>query len=169
MQLVKADISYKEEILAYKEEFVKRGDSMDGCGMLSRCETAEEYLEWCRKFSDDTLCPADKVPSTQYFGVVDGRIVGMIDLRHHIDHPVLSVWGGHIGYSVRPAERRKGYAKEMLRDVLAEAKKRGLEKVLVTCTEGNEGSEKTIRANGGVYEKTVDVDGETVKRFWITL
>ena len=169
LELVKADIRYKDEILAYKEAFLRSGDSMDGSGMLRHSETAEEYMDWCRKFSDEALCPADKVPSTQYFGVVDGKIVGMIDLRHHINHPVLSVWGGHIGYSVRPDERRKGYASEMLRLVLERARARGMEKVMVTCDANNTGSEKTILKNGGIYEKCVDVDGEKIKRYWITL
>lgn len=169
LRLEKADIRYKDEILSYKEEFLRAGDSMDGTGMLRRSETAEEYLDWCNKFSNPSLCPADKVPSTQYFGMVGDRIVGMIDLRHHIDHPILSQWGGHIGYSVRPSERRKGYAREMFRLVLQEAKAMGMEKMMVTCTDGNIGSEKTILAGGGIYEKTVDAEGELIKRFWITL
>ncbi len=41
--------------------------------------------------------------------ILDNRVVGAIDLRHHIDHPILGTWGGHCGYSVRPSERRKGY------------------------------------------------------------
>ena len=52
LELVKADIRYKDEILAYKEAFLRSGDSMDGSGMLRQSETAEEYMDWCRKFSD---------------------------------------------------------------------------------------------------------------------
>lgn len=96
-------------------------------------------------------------------------MVGIIDLRHNLNNPVLSLWGGHIGYSVRPSERRKGYAKEMLGLMLEEARKRGLEKVMISCSTENEASERTILANGGVYEKTVSVENEQVKRYWITL
>lgn len=99
----------------------------------------------------------------------DNRIVGVIDLRHHIDHPILGTWGGHCGYSVRPSERKKGYATEMLRLDILKAKELGIHKMLVTCDEGNVASEKTIIANGGVYENTIDVDGDKMKRYWITV
>ena len=56
------------------------------------------------------------VPSHMYLAVRknDRRLVGIIDLRNHINHPILGTWGGHCGYSVRPSERRKGYAKRFL-------------------------------------------------------
>ena len=91
------------------------------------------------------------------------------DLRHHIDHPILGLWGGHMGYTVRPSERGKGYAKEMLRLNIQNAKAMGIEKLLVTCDVNNKASEKTILANGGVYENTIDVDGSQMKRYWIEI
>ena len=111
------------------------------------------------------------VPSSTYLAVrrSDDRLVGIIDLRHHIDHPILGTWGGHIGYSVHPDERRKGYATRMLQLDLENARKLGIQRVMVTCDDGNTASEKTILKNGGVYEKDVLVDGRVVKRFWIEL
>ena len=43
-----------------------------------------------------------------------------------------------------------------------------MQKLLVTCNINNQASEKTILANGGVFEKTIDVDGSQIKRYWIT-
>ena len=111
------------------------------------------------------------MPSHVYLAMrqSDGRLVGIIDLRHHIEHPILGLWGGHMGYSVRPDERGKGYAREMLRLNLENCRQRGLEKVMVTCSRDNPASERTILGCGGVFEKEVLVDGEWIKRYWITL
>jgi predicted acetyltransferase len=79
----------------------------------------------------------------------------------------LETWGGHCGFSVRPSERGKGYAKEMLRLNIENSKILGIEKLLITCDVENIASEKTILANGGVYEKTIEVDGCKIKRYWI--
>lgn len=98
----------------------------------------------------------------------DNRLVGIIDLRHHINHPILGTWGGHCGYSVRPSERGKGYASEMLRLNIQKAGAMGIDKLLVTCDTTNLASEKTILANGGVFESVIDVDGCPMKRYWIS-
>ena len=92
----------------------------------------------------------------------------MIDLRHRLND-FLAEYGGHIGYSVRPDERRKGYAKAMLRMVLKEAKARDLQRVLITCDDDNVASARTIEANGGVFERKTSLDGEVLRRYWIEL
>lgn len=158
-------MSLKEEILASDHG----GDAFAGCGELRQAATMEEWLRVLAEYEDEKNVPEGRVPSTSYVAVRegDGRIVGIIDLRHHINHPILGLWGGHMGYTVRPFERGKGYAKEMLRQNLLHCRERGMERVMVTCAETNAASERVILANGGVYEKTVVVDGEGIKRYWI--
>lgn len=94
----------------------------------------------------------------------------MIQIRHCFNE-FLEKYAGHIGYSVCPTERRKGYATQMLRLALPECKALGLDRVLISCVEGNEGSKRTILRNGGVYESTVFEPGEGVylERYWIDL
>lgn len=120
---------------------------------------------------NENTCPKGKVPSSIYLAVriSDNKAVGIIDLRHHIHHPILSVWSGHIGYSVRPSGRGKGYGKEMLRLILQKCRDRNMDKVLITCSQTNSASEKAILSNGGIFEKEVCVDGDVIKRYWITL
>lgn len=173
LRLIKPTIEYADDIMQFRQELIDAGDSdfFAGCGSLRDCSTAEEWLQMLNNQENIETCPKGSVPSNTYLAVrsSDNRIVGIIDLRHHINHPILSVWGGHMGYSVRPSEREKGYATEILRLNLQNCRDRGMEKVLITCDCHNTASEKTILANGGIFEKEVCVDGEKIKRFWITL
>ena len=173
IRLIKPSLQYREEIAAFRREIMETDgpDGFDGCSGLGGCDTVEAWLALLESRERQETCPPGGVTSDAYLAVriTDDRIVGIIDLRHHIDHPILGLWGGHIGYSVRPAERRKGYAREMLRLNLENCRARGLEKVMVTCSRGNIASEKTIQANGGIFEREVEVEGEMIKRYWITL
>jgi predicted acetyltransferase len=171
IKLIKPTLEYAKDIMEYRQEFLDLEDSLDGCGSLRACPSAKEWISDLRMLENLDTCPKDKVCSDTYLGVrvSDNAIVGVIDFRHHINHPILGVWGGHIGYSVRPKERRKGYATEMLRQILLICRQHGLERVLVTCNEDNIASKKTITANGGIYEKTVKVDGVKKERYWIDL
>ena len=170
IKLVQPEVTDADEIWAYRGEMLAAGMSIDGGAALEKVASPEEWIKKVRLCEKAENCYG-KVPSHVYLAKRerDGKMVGIIDLRHHIDHPVLSVWGGHIGYSVRASQQRKGYGTEMLRLLLPMAAERGLKRVLITCTDGNIGSEKIIRKNGGVYEKSVTVEGETIKRFWINL
>jgi len=172
MILIRPTMEYANQIMEYRQEFLVAGDSMDGCGPLRRYDDPKEYLEMCRMMENPETVPEDKVLATQFLYVrkKDNKVVGMIQIRHYFNE-YLEKYAGHIGYSVRPSERRKGYAKEMLKNVLPFCREIGLEKVLVVCIDGNIGSEKTILANGGVYESTVLEPNENrnLKRFWINL
>lgn len=169
IRLVKPTVEYDEEIMSYRTVFLENGEMIHGGSMLEEYDSTEKWLAHLEEFS--SRCPEGFVPSDTFLAVDgDNRVVGLIDCRRHIDHPILGEWGGHIGYSVRPSERRKGHAKEMLRQALEIYRGRGIGKVLVTCDVGNTASERTILANGGVFEREVDDgSGHGIKRFWITL
>ena len=173
IKLVRPTTEYAGQIMQYRMEFLENDPSecMGGCGNLRRCESAQEWLDEVTKLSDPALCPEGYVRSDTYLAVrvFDNRLVGVIDLRHSIDNAALSEWAGHIGYSVRPNDRRRGYAKEMLRLNLANCRALGIKCVLLCCDHDNIASERTILANGGVFERTTEANGKTVKRYWIEI
>ena len=94
----------------------------------------------------------------------------MLNFRKNLNEFLLQS-AGHIGYSVAPSERRKGYATKMLQLALQEAPKYGLTKVLITCTDDNVGSIGVIENNGGVLEdiRIDPYDNELTRRYWITV
>ena len=172
MKLVEPSLKYAAQIRAYRESCLEHGSSMDGCGPLRKCETPEEWLAEVEAYKSEETVPPGRVPATQYLFVreEDDAVVGMIQIRHRFNE-YLEKYAGHIGYSVRPEERRKGYATRMLRAVLPECRRLGLRKVLISCYQDNEGSRRTILKNGGVYESTVlePEHNRYLERYWITL
>ena len=112
-----------------------------------------------------------KVPDSVFF-LLDtdrGRLLGAVDIRHYLNDQLLKE-GGHIGDGIRPSERRKGYATEMIRLALIECGKLGIDRVLMTCDKDNIGSAKSIINNGGILENEfVNSDGAIEQRYWIDI
>lgn len=112
-----------------------------------------------------------KVPDSVFFLLdVDKNILlGAINIRHYLNDNLLQ-YAGHIGDGIRPSERGKGYATEMIRLGLLECRKLGIPKVLMVCDKSNIASAKTILKNGGILENEfLDEDGEVQQRYWITV
>ena len=172
MKLIEPTAEYYLQIQEYRQEFLDSGDSMDGTDGLRRMEDPKKWVDHCYLSKNPDNVPKGRVPATQYIFVreEDNKIVGMLQIRHFLND-YLEKFGGHIGYSVVPSERRKGYASQMLKTALPKCKELGIDKVLITCIDDNEGSRKTILANGGIYESTVYEPDEKVslERYWIVL
>ena len=112
-----------------------------------------------------------KVPDSTFF-LLDterDRLLGAVNIRHYLNDALLKD-GGHIGDGIRPSERRKGYATEMIRLALSECKKLGIDRVLMVCDKDNIGSAKSIVKNGGVLENEItDPEGKIEQRYWIEI
>ena len=171
--LVKPDASYAEEIRSYREEMLLAGSSMDGTGALRRLENPLEWLKYNAVMENPKTVPDNKVSATQLVltDTDTGRIYGMLQIRHDLNE-YLKKFAGHIGYSVRPTERRKGYAKMMLKQALKYCNEElCLSRVMVSCLVENEASRRTILACGGVFEEKVyeHIENVWLEKYWITL
>ena len=157
MEKIKLELPSKrreKDALGYRTEFRECDSGMGGMGGTGGLDKAEDYREWVQQRENshsEISFPDGFVPASTYFAVreSDDRIVGMIDLRHYLNDFLKKSWNGHIGYSVRPTERRKGYATEMLKLALKEYEKKGTDYIIVGCDENNIGSKKTILKCGG--------------------
>ncbi len=113
--------------------------------------------------------PSDWVPASTLFLMREGKIVGQVSIRHELNDFLRRI-GGHIGYYIRADQRMKGYGGLILKLAMEEVRRIGLNRVLVTCDEGNIGSQKIIEKHGGVLENMEPTeDGPPKRRYWIEL
>ncbi len=173
LELVLPTEYYYKKIIQYKYKILRSNASWEGTGCL-KCYTVKDFIEKCNDWHKGENIPTNFVPTTEYLCVrkTDNKIVGMVNIRHTIDHEYLSKYGGHISYGIVPDERKKGYGKEILYLALAECSKMGLERVLITCTTKNIASQKCILANGGEFEshikyRTITDNTIDLNRYWI--
>lgn len=126
----------------------------------------DEYLRVLQQAESEPL--AGMVPASRFWLIsADNRYLGDVDVRHHLNE-ALSRFGGHIGYKIRPSERRKGYGKLICRLGIQEARKLGIGDILITCDDDNIGSCKIIEANGGQLQDKIDNDRAVLtRRYWI--
>jgi predicted acetyltransferase len=133
--------------------------------------TFAEYVATLLRARDGVGLSAGFVPHSTFW-LVDGagEIVAVSNLRHELNE-TLRAHGGHIGYGVRPSVRGRGYATELLRLTLIEARRLGIERALVTCDKFNAASARVIEKNGGKLEdeRFVPELNKTIGRYWIEL
>src|SRR3989339_1207680 len=162
----------------YFESFMEAVAEFSNSGPTEHHPTSEEisnradFLNYIQNMEDRRLGRNLKpgyVPDTYLWMIADSKYCGQISISHRLI-PALEQFGGHIGYAVRPSERRKGYATKALELALPYARELGLRKVLITCYKSNIASAKIIIANGGVLQDEIQNEGhhDLTQRYWIT-
>ncbi len=165
MILRRPTLADKEAVLEMMAEFEQTQSAHDGGFWDTENFVYEEWLESNRNKEMGIGLPENRVPSIQFVLFDEsGRALGFLNLRLRLNEGLLN-YAGHIGYSIRPSERGKGYAKEALRQGLQIAKEKNIHRALVTCSTENPAGRAVILANGGELE---DVRNGT-ERYWIEL
>ena len=171
-ELVLPSEKYKESFLEALAE-QKGGDHITHSNRLEgeKYEKFENDFEGFLAYQKDERegrnLPEGWVQQTVYWLVDGDKFIGRVSIRHILNQHLLTM-GGHIGYSIRPSERHKGYGTLALKLALPKAREIGIEKALLTCNTDNIGSRKIIEKNGGILEdQRVGSDGIIKLRFWV--
>ncbi|QNO14159.1 GNAT family N-acetyltransferase [Alkalicella caledoniensis] len=172
VRLVYPTKEYEERANKFIKEFYEYNSEINGTGGLHRYKNYDEWLLKIKKDLDIANIPTGRVPASTYFYIrnTDEKIIGMINIRHKLNEFTLQE-GGHIGYSIRPTERKKGYATTLLKAGLIKCKELNIQNVLITCDKINVASAKVIMNNGGKLENEFfsDTYNQIVQRYWINL
>ncbi len=167
--LIEPSIHLEEEYSRMAAEFERSGEDLPNSPWPGEAFVA--YVWRVRGYSRGVNLPRGWVPFTTYWLIKDSAaILGVSDFRHRLN-PSLEVVGGHIGYAIRPSQRKKGYGTIILAKTLCKARESGLLRVLLTCDSDNIGSARIIEKNGGVLTRHFfySPGGKMKSHYWISL
>lgn len=168
--LVEPSLALEIPALEYRQEHIDYGETWihGSSGFMLH----DSYDEWIKKLEQVKEAETSyfHVPATTYFSIrkEDNKIIGTIQLRHFLT-PELEKSGGHIGYGIRPTERKKGYGKQQLTLVLAVAKQMKIPQVMITCDKNNVASRETALHCGGILTGEILYEGKVQQIIWIDL
>lgn len=166
LELVKPSIEMEEMILEFVSKFKEyKEDTINGCCGLTRCNNYYEWLQYITEVEKGLR--TDRVSSSTFVAIdkLSKSIVGIIDIRHYLVEK--HFYSGHIGYSIEPSLRCKGYGTEILQLGIEKAKELKIEKLLLSCKKNNVASQKVIEKNNGILEKEIFDEGEVYLVYWI--
>lgn len=171
LKLIKPTKALEKDFRAAISEFRENGETQIETLFSRSGYDMDNYLKLTQQAEAGFALPQGFVPYTTYWSVQDDQhVIGFCHFRHYLTNP-LKIEGGHIGYSVRPSERQKGYGTQQLALMLEACRWMAFEKVMITCDFDNIASYKIIEANGGVLSGEA-ISPRTQKRvlhYWINL
>lgn len=165
VKLIEPNILYKDSFLDFVSDVKNTG--YESYEHYTKAETDfEEFIEDEKNASKGINVPEGWVPCSSYWLVdASDEVIGVIRIRHRVDNEFLQIIG-HVGYEIKSTCRKQGYGSKLLKLGLVEAKKIGLQKVLITCEEDNIGSKRIIEKFNGMYKKRlVDEDGNNILQY----
>ena len=166
LKVEKPSFNFENEYLKMCNDYINNNDK----------EYTYRTLEEVRKkITSDRNYEIGKIPENRlqsycYWFMLGNTIIGTSRLRPKLNERFMHV-GGNIGYDVSPSYRRNGFGTKILQITVEEAKKIGMENVLITCDDDNIGSYKVIENNMG---KLIDIEydevvGKEIRRYYLSI
>jgi predicted acetyltransferase len=170
MKVTPLTLEHEAALRDFIDDFARAGEEEIPALLVDRSLPHAEIVDLFAAHSRGERLPEGWVPGSTWFLEDDGRLLAVANLRHRLAGS-LDRFGGHVGYSVRPSERGKGYATDLLQAVIGKARVLGLRRLLLTCGPDNPASQRVIEKCGGVFEdESYFAPAERhVRRFWIDL
>jgi len=168
IELVKPSAEMETKMQEFIFEFKKnKEDIINGCCGLTRYCDYSEWLQYIKQVENGLI--ADRISSSTFAAIHELKksVVGIIDIRHYLNEE--HFYSGHIGYSIRPSLRGKGYGTEILKLGIEKAKELNIKRLLLTCKKSNIASQKVIERNNGILEKEISEEGEPYLVYWINI
>lgn len=170
VEMIPVNRSLSDAVTAYQRTF-DHPTHIPGSGSITDFPNISDWFEKLRLYENEATLPGPEyVPSTQYVLIekATNQIIGMLSIRKRLNDYLLNL-GGHIGYSIAPIERQKGYGTYMLQEALKITRQLGIDRVLITCDDDNFGSAKVIENNQGRLEdkRFNEASQKWIRRYWI--
>lgn len=160
IRLVKPSMKYAASFKKALLEFKKEGRHNEGDP-----NDIDGYIKITKQYAADNV-PRGKVGESKLWIIDEGMFIGRIGIRHKLNKK-LRQFGGHIGYTIRPSKRKKGYGTKAMKLALHKAKSLGISKIMVTCDDDNIASQKIIERSGGKLRKKIMWEGKLIRHYWI--
>lgn len=169
LQLIEPKIFLEKEYHQMLQEWHESGEPLIPFVLSYDSTNFNNFIDNLEGFKTGIGIPDTFVPHSTFWLIgFENKILGVANIRHHLNDKLLQE-GGHIGYGIRPSERRKGYATKILELSLIEAKKLGITRALITCDHDNTGSRKAIINNNGILDHEHIYESKRKLNFWIDI
>jgi len=166
MFLTVPKLEFAESFAHFVDDFVAAGDTEHSAKYVIAKASFPEYVTSLLEAFRGVGLLEGQVPYATYWLIDGGQMIGVVRIRPH-PTPEVERHAGHIGYDIAPAHRRKGYGAALLNMSLVEARRLGVERVVITCLAGNIPSQRTIEKCGGRFIEVIDDDetGQPLNRY----
>lgn len=165
--LIKVEDRFQDAIMQYRNDSLKDGQKIVcGSSDLQNYTSYQDWKAWVDCHEQEATLPQGRVCALQYLYVDEDQLIGMVNIRLYLNE-YLKQYGGHVGYSIAPTQRGKGYGKKMLQEACRKCKELGIHDILLVAEKKNMASIRTILACKGRFENEVIEGNQTLRRYFI--